>query len=508
MTDQQVTGNKLQAGMSKDTGEMGASQLIYRPTLALLPFQKRWLKATFAPGIRTSILSISRGNGKSTLCSWLLARSLTPGDTLCIPGSESHLVAGSLGQVRRTSFRILRRMLEDSPRANEYRISESSQQAQIVHEPTDTRVSCLASSGRTSLGLVATHLLVADEPASWKTVDGELLADSIFTAHAKPGSRMKVIFIGTIAPSWEGTWWHTLANSASTENRHVTCITGGTGKWDSPHTVQRANPLSWKSPDSRKTLLLERDEARVDSRLKARFESFHLNRPARDEASTVLSVADWKASLARPVPPRSGKPICGLDMGRERAWTSVAALWPNGRLEVTAICPGVPNLAEQASRDGIGGGLYQELVQSGSLIIDVGRRRVSADLIGEVIREFSPRAVFADKDRVSELSDAGITSVVSSIMGWSLHTSNIRALRKLAGDGPLSVAPESRSIIEASLRESSVQNSDAGGHRLVKRRAKNRSRDDVVASVLMAAGQFSRLEAYGRPTWRYLGSVG
>ena len=36
---------------------------------------------------------------------------------------------------------------------------------------------------------------------------GGLMADALFTAQGKPGSQMKVIYIGTLAPATSG-WWH------------------------------------------------------------------------------------------------------------------------------------------------------------------------------------------------------------------------------------------------------------------------------------------------------------
>ena len=43
--------------------------------------------------------------------------------------------------------------------------------------------------------------------------------------------------------------------------------------------IKRCNPLTAISPEFRKRLKGERDAARLDSRLKARFLSFRLNRP-------------------------------------------------------------------------------------------------------------------------------------------------------------------------------------------------------------------------------------
>ena len=50
---------------------------------------------------------------------------------------------------------------------------------------------------------------MADEPGSWEVNGGTLMFDAIITALGKPESPMKVVFIGTLAPSMSG-WWHDL----------------------------------------------------------------------------------------------------------------------------------------------------------------------------------------------------------------------------------------------------------------------------------------------------------
>ena len=64
-------------------------------TSDLRPFQRRFLKASFEPGIEVAARSLPRGNGKTTLLAHLAARSLTPGDPLFVEGASNILVAGS-----------------------------------------------------------------------------------------------------------------------------------------------------------------------------------------------------------------------------------------------------------------------------------------------------------------------------------------------------------------------------------------------------------------------------
>ena len=65
-------------------------------TSDLLPFQRRFLKAAFAPGIEVAALSLPRGSGKTTLLALLATRSLTPGDPLFVEGAQNVLIAGSI----------------------------------------------------------------------------------------------------------------------------------------------------------------------------------------------------------------------------------------------------------------------------------------------------------------------------------------------------------------------------------------------------------------------------
>ena len=87
-----------------------------------------------------------------------------------------------------------------------------------------------------------------------------------------------------------------------------------------------ANPLTAISPEtSVKRLKVERDAARVDSRLKAQLpEHIRLNRPSGDESEVLLTVGDWERVTAREVPEREGRPFVGVDLGGGRAWSAAA----------------------------------------------------------------------------------------------------------------------------------------------------------------------------------------
>ena len=233
---------------------------------ALRTFQKRFVRRALAPGIDVAALSIPRGNGKSWLAAHLLERCLTPGDDLHVPGSEYLLCAASIEQARLV-YRFIRAELQET---GEYSFIDSTTRISITHRRSNTRLRVLSSNGKTAMGIVNCPVLVADEPGSWEVNGGTLMYDAIITALGKPNSPMKVIFIGTLAPSMSG-WWHDLVADGSVDATYVQSLQGNAEKWDTWAEIRRCNPLTAISGDFRKRLLVERDEARLDSRLKARF---------------------------------------------------------------------------------------------------------------------------------------------------------------------------------------------------------------------------------------------
>ena len=457
----------------------------------LRPFQRTFIRHATAPGIDTAALSLPRGNGKSWLAAHLLQRALTPGDELHVPGSEYLLCAGSIEQARLV-FRFVRAELEPS---GEYRFLDSSTRIGIAHKASNTRLRILSSNGKTAMGIVGCPLLVADEPGSWEVNGGTLMYDAIITALGKPMSPMRAIFIGTLAPAMRG-WWHDLIADGSTGSTYVQRLQGDAEKWDSWAEIKRCNPLTAISPEFRKRLRVERDQARVDSSLKARFLSFRLNRPSGDESEVLLTVADWERVTAREVPARVGKPVVGVDLGGGRAWSAAVALYSNGRVEARAVAPGIPDLDEQERRDRVPAGTYSKRYDMGQLEIAEGLRVQPPAAMWDLIRETwgKPLVVVLDRFRLGEFQDATGNKVrlEPRISRWSEASFDIRSLRQMALDGPLSVDADSQALLATSLAQTMVKSDDSANVRLVKQGFNNTARDDVSAALVLAAGATAR----------------
>ena len=434
---------------------------------------------------------------------------MTPGDPLHQPGKEYILAAASLEQARLT-YAFIREALEPT---GQYRWIDSTTRLGATHVATNTKLRAISSNAKTSFGLVGIPIVVLDEPGALETIGGQMLADSLFSALGKPGSALQVVLCGTLAPmaTGSGHWWFDLVEAGTTGSTYVMKYQGDPKTWDRWGTISRCNPLAEISPAFRKKLLAERDAARRDSRLKARFLSYRLNVPSGDESTVLLTTEDWERVVARPVPPRRGRPIFAYDLAGGRAWSAAVALYRNGRTECLAVAPGIPSLQDQEKRDRVPAGLYSKLAASGRLLIADGLHVPPPSFLhGAAIAEWGgPELIYCDRFRLPELADTvGGSKLVPRVTRWSESSDDIRGLRSLSADGPLSVEPGSRSLLAASLAVALVKTDDAGSVRLVKRGSNNTARDDVAAALLLAAGALARLIRRPKvPTWRYRGAA-
>ena len=462
-----------------------------------------------ASGTDTAALSLPRGNGKSALAGHLVSRILTPDDKLFRRGTESVLCAASIEQAR-IVFRFARETLEPT---GFYRFLDSHTRIGITHKATNTKLRVIGSNGRTAMGLVGCPWAICDEPGAWEANGGTLLYDAIETAKGKPGSPLRAIYIGTLAPATSG-WWHDLIDDGSHGSTYVQALRGDPEKWDQWSEIRRCNPLTAVSPEFRKKLLEERDKARSDSRLRARFMSYRLNIPTPDESEVLLTSDDWKRVRARskPLPEREHAPVVGIDLGAGRSWSAAVAMFPNGRTEAIAVAPGVPSLEAQEGRDRVPRGTYARLHERGVLRLAEGLRVPLPSMLVDLIRETwgIPAGIVCDRFRIEELRDCNLPcTIYPRVSRWSESGYDIRALRKMARDGPLACNGSSEQLILWSLTAAKVKNDDAGGTRLIKRDASNNTaRDDVAAAMVLAAGAAARrapVKARERPLIRVVG---
>ena len=477
--------------------------------MKLRRFQTDFIRRALDPAVKIAVLSTPRGNGKSFLAAHLITRALTPGDALFQAGKEIVQCAGSIDQARAV-FGFVRAALEtDYP--GEYRWIDSVTRLGATHKASNTKLRIISSNGKTAMGLVGVGLAVADEPGSWELAGGLLMWDALTGALGKPGSPMRIIVIGTLAPAATGAghWYWDLVHDGTKGSTYVQAIQGELEGWDTWPVIRKANPLTAISADFRAQLLEERDAARLDTRLKARFLSYRENVPSADTSEVLLTVDDWKAVEGREVPEAEGRPVVAVDLGGGRAWSAAVALWPSGRCEALAVAPGVPDLEEQEKRDRIEPGTYQNLYDRGQLEIAEGLQVQPPAMVWASIRARwgKPKVIICDRFRLPELQDVvkNGARIEPRVTRWSEAAFDIRSLRRQAKDGNLAVDYDSRLLLATSLRRAMVQNDDAGNTRLVKRGTNNCARDDAAAALVLAAGAVERQPK--RTGGIYLGST-
>ena len=453
--------------------------------MRLRAFQQRFLRGALKPECRTAVLSLPRGNGKSSLVAMLAERCLTPGDRLHVPGTESHIVSGSLGQARRTTFRLLKERMVDR---DGYRIAESGQACHVYHKPSDCRISVLPANSRGAQGLVRAPWVFADDCGSWEANGGLEMYDAIQTSMGKPDSPMTAIYTGTIAPNVRG-WWPELATSKSTRTTFVMTLQADLTKWDSLRELRRVNPLLWQFPDSRAVVKDELQKAKTDSRLRSRFLSYRANLPTPDEASVLLPLSDWAMVLKRPVPPPDDiGAFVGIDVGSSRSWSAACATWLSGRAEAFAMVGGIPSLEARERRDKVPRGLYAALARSGALVVQPERRTVNMKAFAEEIaKRWDPILATADSYRFAALKDECDFPLVKADSPWKSHGEGIACLRTAALDGDMAVALDSRDLLEFSISVSTITPDAFGTERLVKS-SDSRERDDPATALVLAMG--------------------
>ena len=95
-----------------------------------------------------------------------------------------------------------------------------------------------------------------------------------------------------------------------------------------------------------------------------------------------------------------------------------------------------------------------------------------------------------------------VRRIEDRVTRWSECAFDIRATRKYAKDGPLSIDEQSRALLAVSLSKACVKNDDQGNCRIEKSGSHNQGRDDVAASLVLAAGATARMPKPGKGIYK------
>ena len=438
----------------------------------VLPWQRRFVRGAFAPGIQSAALSVGRGNGKTALLSGIACATLD--GPLHVPRGETVIVASSFEQARIAFEHVIAFMGDRLADNRRWKVWDTAQQARIEDRKTGARVRCIGSDPRRAHGL-APVLVLADEPAQWPDTTGERMVAALRTAAGKqPHSRF--VALGT-RPADAGHWFaKMLTGGADYAQRHA--AVHGTPKPgpDDPmfqrRTWAKANPSLRHMPDLEAAIRAEAAQARRDPSLLAALGALRLNLGTEDaEVQTLLGTLLWQEIEGEAE--RVGPVVWGVDLGTSAAQSAIAGYWPEtGRLECLAAFPAEPSLADRGLRDGVGR-LYSECSRRGELLT-LGQR--SADifaLLQAALERFGrPSRIVADRWREAELRDAldkaGVSLAAFEVrgMGFKDGAEDVRAFRKGCADGRVTPVPSL--LLRSAMSEARTVSDPAGNAKLCK----------------------------------------
>ena len=254
---------------------------------AVLPWQRRFVRGAFAPGVQSAALSVARGNGKTSLLSAIACATLD--GPLMVPRGETVIVASSFEQARIGFEHIVAFMDTKLADKGRWKVWDTAQQARIEDRKTGARVRCIGSDPRRAHGL-APVLVLADEPAQWPPTTSEAMLSALSTAMGKQVAA-RLVSLGTRPADSQHWFSKMLAGGADYAQSHA-------ARADDPkfqrRTWAKANPSLAAMPDLLAAIAREAGHARRDPSLLASFEALRLNLGTSDvEVSALLAASTW-----------------------------------------------------------------------------------------------------------------------------------------------------------------------------------------------------------------------
>ena len=459
--------------------------------LADLPVRPRpWQAAILRrrPAART-VVSTAAGNGQTVVALLVAALRLVDAEP-----SRTVIVAATAADARAVLERVFnplglgawRRRHRDGRRRRSriafgrfgrhrrrFRSTINANGAHIENVETGARLEARPARSTWPAGA---DLIIAVRPGDWPAAHAEQLLD-----------RDAVLVVGPLPEDAEHPY--SILARAPDVRRHVFEADpedGATLK----RNWKKANPARETWP----AIAAEVDQAEADPVALAAFRRRRLNLGPGGVEDSLITPAAWTRVLERPVPPRSGVPVAGIDLALGRSWTAAVLIWPTGRVEAYALIGGV-DLRERERQAGLPRGTLRHLIDRGAVLVDVARRVPDpALLVDHVFGQAWPGTVIADTfqaDRVQDVLEDRAELIIRR-RRWSESTEDVDAFKRLAlddRDGALAVHVDSAALLTASLLAAELK-SDDGNVRLVKR-APERP-DDVAQALVLACGELHR----------------
>ena len=457
--------------------------------LVLFDWEREWIEGLEGDGRRTSGMSSDAAPARR-LWSDLLARLLA--GPWAQPRGVVLLTAATFKQARVAfghSLAFMQPIIKEDP--DRWRVLSSSQTAMIEDRDTGTTLEAREATPNSLFGVPA-HLIIGDEPSSWRPTQTDAMFSALRTSLGKlPGSR--ALFIGTRPASPDHWFGKLLSRSGMIYSADADGDPFDENQW------HKANPSLRHMPELLDVYREEAADALLDPSLLPGFKALRLNAGGVDHEVALLIEADaWQRAEVDELPAAAGPACWGVDLSGGDAMASCSCYWPSsGRLEACAAFPPIPDLQERGRVDGAD---YDRMHADGDLIVlgDADARVVPVELlIREALRRWGrPARILADYHQERELRQAlgranfNDPVLLTTGLGWKDGPGRIRDFRRAVNGGRVRVLP--RLLIRQAFANARTVSDSMGSEKIVKGGASGRkrtARDDVAVASLLAVSE-------------------
>lgn len=463
--------------------------------LKLAPFQKTFIKGALHPNNNIAVLSIGRGNGKSTLVAAIALAELL-GVIKQQPRREILIAAKTRGQAK-IVWSYAQLLCQTLPGEILSRIKYKSTAPQEIQYHADGGghvIRCIAADPNSNLGESPT-LIIMDERGHWPEPKGSELENTLITS--LPKRRARALMISTSAQNDQAPFSLWLDNDLPGVYRQEHKAPPNLPA-DDVASLKAANPgVDYGLVDiedlnrAAETAIKRGGHALLSFRLLVRNE--RINAEARQ---LLVTVDEWRGCEVEQLPDREGQCILAIDAGGSASMSAAAYFWPlTGRLETHGWFPTNPDLLSRGQNDAIGNS-YVEMQQRGELSVLGDQTVPVAEWIGAAVARVADQpigAIVADRFKAAELTEglraANVTApVVWRGMGFRDGNEDADRFRRAVYDRQLKHVPSL--LMRTALTESVIFTDPAGNIKLVKGRSNGRI--DAVAAAIIAVGEGAR----------------
>lgn len=378
-------------------------------TIQLEPFQRQWVEsiyiddATGERAVRTGLLSVARGNGKTVLCAALALCHL------CGPESEPRGECYSAGATREQAgliFAEMQAIVLATPWLAA-RLNIKSFTKEIEDLITGSLYKALASDGHAQHGL-ASSFVVCDELAQWK---GRELFDVLRTSLGKRREPLMLI-IGTQSPRAENVMSELVDYTGRVATGEIVDASFHGVVYAVPDDADAFDPANWPLANpalgvfrSEREMQEEATRAQRMPTFEPSFRNLYCNQRVDAEPKAINPV-EWEAcGLAVDPAALAGRPCFGgLDLSSTRDLSAFVLYFPHdgGAVLPWIWCP-KENLAEREESDRVP---YRTWAKEGHIIPTPGRaidKRFIAAALAQAADTFDIRGIAFDRWAINDL---------------------------------------------------------------------------------------------------------